>query len=125
MENHDKHLLQKHKILQEFDIISQTTLKDFMDTYESVANTSDDIRELSKISSLLNNNEIDIRGYESTRKHSVTENPELNKTAYAIIEFMMKKTTDQSDWSYILMYIINKLNLEISDEDEHEPGEGE
>ena len=104
-------------ILPEFDIISQTSLKDFMDTYESVANTSDDIQELGKISKLLSKNENEIpytTDYENVNK----DNPQTNKTAYAIIEFLMKKTTDPDDWSYILMYIIDKLNLELGDPDD-------
>lgn len=118
MDEKEKHLLQVCGILPEFDIISQTSLKDFMDTYESVANTSDDIRELGKISKLLSKNENEIPGYGSDYENVNKDNPELNKTAYAIIEFLMKKTTDPTDWSYILMYIIDKLNLELGDPDD-------
>lgn len=118
-EDNKKHLLQTHGILPEFDIVSQTSLKDFMSTYQSVANTSDDIKELAKISNLLSVSEKDIPGYLSStgNKHD-SDNPELNKVAYAIIEFMMKKTTDPSDWAYLLTYIIEKLNLEIGDDSE-------
>lgn len=118
MKDNEKHLLQIHGILPEFDIISQTTLKDFMDTYESVANTSDNVNELSKISNLLTKNETEIPGYGHNLKSEHQDNPELNKVAYAIIEFMMKKTSDPVDWSYLLMYIMSKLNLELDDSDE-------
>jgi hypothetical protein len=118
MKDNEKHLLQIHGILPEFDIISQTTLKDFMDTYESVANTSDNVNELSKISNLLTKNETEIPGYGDNLKSEHQDNPELNKVAYAIIEFMMKKTSDPTDWSYLLMYIMSKLNLELDDSDE-------
>jgi hypothetical protein len=118
MSEEQRHLLQKHKILPEFDIVSQTSLKDFMNTYQNVANTSDDIKELGKISKLLSADNHEIPGYENDVKLNNNDNPELNKTAYAIIEFMMKKTTDQNDWAYILMYIIGKLNLELSDPDD-------
>jgi hypothetical protein len=115
MSDDNKHLLQKYKILPEFDIISQTSLSDFMSTYDKVVNTSDDIKELATISKLLSSNETDIPGYPN--QVDVKNDPELNKVAYAIIEFMMQKTTDPSDWAYLLTYIINKLNLEIGDED--------
>ena len=52
MNEKEKHLLQICGILPEFDIISQTSLKEFMETYETVANTSDDIKQLGKISKL-------------------------------------------------------------------------
>jgi len=53
MSDDNVHLLQKYGILPEFDVVSQTSLKDFMDTYQTVANSSDDIKELAKISKLL------------------------------------------------------------------------
>ena len=127
MSDDNVHLLQKYKILPEFDVISQTSLKDFMETYQSVANSSDDIKELAKISKLLSDDNKDIPGYEKSdsTSNTVAGDPELNKLAYAIIEFMMKKTTNPDDWAYLLTYIINKLNLEVgdstSDEDYDDP----
>lgn len=116
MSSNKNHLLQKHGILLEFDIISHTTLNDFMDVYKSVAESSDDVKELAKISKLLSSGEQEIPGYKDFNSgKSSSDNPELNKLAYAIIEFMMKKTTDPSDWAYLLNYIINKLNLEMED----------
>jgi hypothetical protein len=117
MSDDNVHLLQKYGILPEFDVVSQTSLKDFMDTYQTVANSSDDIKELAKISKLLSSDGVDIPGYETNNTISAeqTDDPELNKLAYAIIEFMMKKTTDPDDWAYLLTYIINKLNLELGD----------
>ena len=50
----DKHILQQEKVLVEFDIVSSTTLEEFMDTYKQIAETSDDISQLKKVSSLLN-----------------------------------------------------------------------
>jgi hypothetical protein len=116
MDSDKKHLLQKYGILQEFDIISHTTLDEFMNVYKTVVETSDDVRELARISKLLSVDTTNIPGYEDDVSLKKTDNPELNKVAYAIIEFMMKKTTDPSDWAYLLTYIINKLNLEIEDD---------
>ena len=99
-----------------FDIVSHTTLDEFMNVYKTVAEASDDVKELARISKLLSSNTTDIPGYESGSPLKKTDNPELNKVAFAIMEFMMKKTTDPSDWAYLLTYIINKLNLEIEDE---------
>ncbi len=115
MSDDNKHLLQKYKILPEFDIISQTSLSDFMSTYDKVVNTSDDIKDLATISKLLTSNESDIPGYDDSTR--TADDPELNKVAYAIIEFMMQKSTDPADWAYLLTYVINKLNLEIGDDD--------
>jgi hypothetical protein len=118
MSDDNKHLLQKYKILPEFDIISQTSLSDFMSTYDKVVNTSDDIKDLATISKLLTSNETEIPGYADQPQSK--DDPELNKVAYAIIEFMMQKTTDPGDWAYLLTYVINKLNLEIGDGDSDE-----
>ena len=118
MSDIEQHLLQIHGILPEFDIVSQTSLEDFMKTYKSVANTGDDAKELIKISNLLNANEVEIPGYKTNNKSLVQydENAELNKVAYAIIEFIMKKTTDSKDWAYLINYIVDKLNLEFNDD---------
>jgi hypothetical protein len=82
-----------------------------------VVNTSDDIKELANVSKILNATETDIPGYIDSQTVNATDNPELNKLAYAIIEFMMQKATDPKDWAYLLTYIIHKLNLEIGESD--------
>ena len=114
-----QHLLQKYGVLVEFDIINVTSLESFMKTYEKIANTSDDISELKEVSKLLSKKEKDIPGFiiQGSSK-SKDDNPELNKIGYALIEFIMKKTQDPSDWAYILTYVINKLGLEFNDADE-------
>lgn len=114
-----QHLLQKYGVLVEFDIINVTSLESFMKTYEKIANTSDDISELKEVSKLLSKKEKDIPGFiiQGSSK-SQEDNPELNKIGYALIEFIMKKTQDPSDWAYILTYVINKLGLEFNDVDE-------
>ena len=116
-----QHLLQKYGVLMEFDIINVTSLESFMKTYEKIANTSDDISELKEVSKLLSKKEKDIPGFiiQGSSK-SQEDNPELNKIGYALIEFIMKKTQDPSDWAYILTYVINKLGLEFNDADEDE-----
>ena len=114
-----QHLLQKYGVLVEFDIINVTSLESFMKTYEKIANSSDDISELKEVSKLLSKKEKDIPGFIiSSKSKSADDNPELNKIGYALIEFIMKKTQDPSDWAYILTYVINKLGLEFNEEDE-------
>ena len=113
-----EHLLQKHGILSEFDIISVTSLESFMNTYDKIANSSDDISELAKVSKLLTKNKDEIPGFVIKNSKSAGEdNPELNKIAYALIEFIMKKTQDPTDWAYILTFVINKLGLDFEDEE--------
>ena len=113
-----QHLLQKHGILSEFDIISVTSLESFMNTYDKIANSSDDISELANVSKLLTKNKSEIPGFIiKNSKTNTDDNPELNKIAYALIEFIMKKTQDPSDWAYILTFVINKLGLDFGDED--------
>ena len=51
------HILQQLGVLIEFDIISSTSLEEFMETYKEIAESSDDISELNKVSSLLNKKE--------------------------------------------------------------------
>ena len=58
--NKKEHLLQSHGILTEFDIISVTSLESFMDTYDKIANSSDDISELANVSKLLTKNKDEI-----------------------------------------------------------------
>lgn len=115
-----EHLLQKHGVLVEFDIVNITTLEEFMDTYEKVANSSDDIGELIEVSDMLAKRS-DIPGFiVSGDLKSRKSNPELDKIGYAIIEFIMKKTANPSDWAYILTYVIDKLGLEFGDEDSND-----
>tara|TARA_X000000950_G_C13821160_1_gene621964 strand:- start:512 stop:886 length:375 start_codon:yes stop_codon:yes gene_type:complete len=113
-----EHLLQKYKVLVEFDIINVTSLESFMKTYEKIANSSDDIKELKEVSKLLTRKQEDIPGFIIKNKEGDKDNPELNKIGYALIEFIMKKTQDPSDWAYILTYVINKLGLEFDDKDD-------
>lgn len=116
-----EHLLQKYKVLIEFDIVNITTLEEFMETYEKVANSSDDIKDLIEVSDMLSKR-TDIPGWITDNNYDNLKksNPELDKLGYAIIEFMMKKTTSSSDWAYVLTYVINKLGLEFGDEDTEE-----
>ena len=116
-----EHLLQKYKVLIEFDIVNITTLEEFMETYEKVANSSDDIKDLIEVSDMLSKR-TDIPGWITDNNYDNLKKskPELDKLGYAIIEFMMKKTTSSSDWAYVLTYVINKLGLEFGDEDAEE-----
>jgi len=119
--NKKEHLLQSHGILTEFDIISVTSLESFMETYDKIANSSDDISELANVSKLLTKNKDEIPGFiVKNSKTNSGDNPELNKIAYALIEFIMKKTQDPTEWAYILTYVINKLGLDFEDEDASE-----
>ena len=36
------------------------------------------------------------------------------------IEFILKKTQDPEDWTYIINYMVEKLGLEFEDDDEAE-----
>ena len=111
-----EHLLQKHGVLVEFDIISITSLETFMETYDKIANSPDDISELESVSKLLTKSHKDIPGFIIKNSGEKDEsNPELNKIAYALIEFIMKKTQDPSEWAYILTYVINKMGLEFDE----------
>jgi len=119
-EKDDKeHLLQRHGVLPEFEIISVTSLEDFMSTYNKVANSPDDIGKMVEVSDLLSKNTGDIPGFviKGDRPNRPT-NPELDKVSYALIEFIMKKTTDPQDWAYILTNVINKMGLEFDDDEE-------
>jgi|TARA_Y100000287_G_C14179003_1_gene333899 hypothetical protein len=115
-----QHLLQKYGVLIEFDIINVTSLEDFIKTYDEIANSSDDISELKKVSKLLTKSEKEIPGFiiKNKESDSKSDNPELNKIGYALIEFIMKKTQDPSDWAYIITYVIDKLGLEFSDSED-------
>ena len=109
-----EHLLQKYGILTEFDVINSTSLEDFMDTYEKIVNTSDDISELGKVSELLDK-QTEIPGFVG-KIGEQESNPDLDKFAYVMIEFLMKKTMEPSDWAYIVTMIIDKLGLEFDDD---------
>ena len=114
-----EHLLQRYGVLPEFEIISVTSLEDFMDIYSKVANASDDITKISEVSELLKKKTNDIPGFvfkgESVNNKT---NPELDKVVYALIEFIMKKTTEPNDWAYILNSVINKMGLEFNEDDD-------
>ena len=115
-----QHLLQKYGVLIEFDIINVTSLEDFIKTYDEIANSSDDISELKKVSKLLTKSEKEIPGFiiKNKEKDNKSDNPDLNNIGYALIEFIMKKTQDPSDWAYIITYVIDKLGLEFSDSED-------
>ena len=115
-------MLQKHKVLTEFDIVSVTSLEEFMDTYDKIANTSDDIGDLYEVSKLLNKNTTDIPGFIIKGENKENSN-ELNNIVYALIEFIMKKTDKDEDWAYILTNVINKMGLELNDQDESDDNE--
>ena len=46
--NLNRHILQQMGVLVEFDIISSTSLEDFMETYREIADSSDDISQLTR-----------------------------------------------------------------------------
>ena len=118
-ENKKEHILQQMGVLIEFDIVSSTTLEDFMEKYKEVAETSDNISDLSKVSKLLSRDTVEIPGFiKPTPGSKQKSDPELDKIAYAMIEFIMKKTTDPNDWTYILNFIINKMGLEFGEEED-------
>jgi len=119
------HLLQKYGILMEFDIVNVTSLESFMETYEKIANSSDDISELKNVSKLLKKKEKDIPGFIIKNQEGGEDNPELNRIGYALIEFIMKKTQDPADWAYILNYVIKKLGLELGDAPDEEEDDKE
>jgi hypothetical protein len=117
----NQHLLQKYGVLVEFDIINVTSLEDFIKTYDEIANSSDDISELKKVSKLLTKHETELPGFIiKNNKTAKSDNPELNKIGYALMEFVMKKTQEPSDWAYIITYVINKLGLEFADDEDSE-----
>ena len=92
-----------------------------METYDKIANSPDDISELESVSKLLTKSHKDIPGFIIKNSGASGEsNPELNKIAYALIEFIMKKTQDPSEWAYILTYVINKMGLEFDETDDDE-----
>jgi len=119
------HLLQKYGILMEFDIVNVTSLESFMETYEKIANSSDDISELKNVSKLLKKKEKDIPGFIIKNQEGGEDNPELNRIGYALIEFIMKKTQDPADWAYFLNYVIKKLGLELGDAPDEEEDDKE
>ena len=116
------HILQQLGVLIEFDIISSTSLEEFMETYKEIAESSDDISELNKVSSLLNKKEYNKNGiYKSNNwAPSGKKDPSLDKLAVALIEFIIKKTQDPEDWTYIINYMVEKLGLEFEDDDDAE-----
>jgi hypothetical protein len=114
------HILQQMGVLIEFDIISSTSLEEFMETYRAIAESSDDISELNKVSSLLNKKEYSkIPGFTAPTPGPLGKrDPSLDKLAVALIEFIVKKTQDPDDWTYIINYMVEKLGLEFEDDDE-------
>ena len=64
-ENKKEHILQQMGVLIEFDIVSSTTLEDFMEKYKEVAETSDNISDLSKVSKLLSRDTVEIRFHQT------------------------------------------------------------
>jgi hypothetical protein len=98
-----------------------TSLEEFMETYDKIANTSDDISDLYEVSKLLSKNTGDIPGF-IIRNSPMQKGkrPELDQIVYALIEFVMKKTSEPSDWAYILTSVINKMGLELKDDENSE-----
>ena len=120
----NEHILQQLGVLVEFDIVSSTSLEDFMDKYKEVAETSDNISDLSKVSKLLSRDGVEVPGFVKPTPGSTRSDPSLDKVAYAMIEFIMKKTTDPNDWTYILNFMITKMGLEFGEEgDEDDPSD--
>ncbi len=113
------HILQQLGVLIEFDIISSTSLEEFMETYKEIAESSDDISQLNKVSSLLNKKEYNkIPGFTNpTPGPTGKKDPSLDKLAVALIEFIIKKTQDPEDWTYIINYMVEKLGLEFEDDE--------
>ena len=113
------HILQQLGVLIEFDIISSTSLEEFMETYREIAESSDDISQLNKVSSLLNKKEYNkIPGFTNpTPGPTGKKDPSLDKLAVALIEFIIKKTQDPEDWTYIINYMVEKLGLEFEDDE--------
>tara|TARA_B100001093_G_scaffold458134_1_gene470352 strand:- start:564 stop:944 length:381 start_codon:yes stop_codon:yes gene_type:complete len=114
------HILQQMGVLIEFDIISSTSLEEFMETYREIADSSDDISDLKKVSSLLKKkDQSNIPGFMNpTPGPKATSDPSLDKLAVALIEFILKKTQEPEDWGYIINYMITKLGLEFDDEND-------
>lgn len=114
------HILQQMGVLIEFDIISSTSLEEFMETYREIADSSDDISDLKKVSSLLKKkDQSNIPGFMNpTPGPKSTNDPSLDKLAVALIEFILKKTQEPEDWGYIINYMITKLGLEFDDEND-------
>ena len=112
-------------VLIEFDIISSTSLEEFMETYREIADSSDDISDLNKVSSLLSKkDQSKIPGFVNPTPGPHGEgDPTLDKLAVALMEFIIKKTQDPEDWGYIINYMITKLGLEFEDEDDDPDGE--
>lgn len=116
----DTHLLQKLGVLVEFDIISSTSLEDFMETYREIAESSDDISELNKVSSLLSKKDnVNIPGFTKPTPGPLKD-PGLDKLGAALLEFILKKTQDPNDWSYLINFMVDKLGLEFEDDDEED-----
>tara|TARA_B100000282_G_C31667093_1_gene460381 strand:- start:323 stop:706 length:384 start_codon:yes stop_codon:yes gene_type:complete len=113
------HILQQMGVLIEFDIISSTSLEEFMETYREIADSSDDISDLKKVSSLLmKKDHSNIPGFMNpTPGPKATSDPSLDKLAVALIEFILKKTQEPEDWGYIINYMITKLGLEFDDDE--------
>ncbi len=116
------HILQKMGVLIEFDIISSTSLEEFMETYREIADSSDDISDLNKVSSLLTKkDQSSIPGFVNpTPGPKSSGDPSLDKLSVALIEFILKKTQDPEDWGYIINYMVTKLGLEFEDGEDDE-----
>jgi hypothetical protein len=117
-QNLDRHILQQMGVLVEFDIISSTSLEDFMETYREIADSPDDISQLTRVSSLLEKKDnVKIPGFTSPTPDPATANPSLDRLSVALIEFILKKTQNPDEWTYIINYMVNKLGLEFEDDD--------
>ena len=85
-----------------------------------LADVDNDISELNKVSSLLNKKDnTKIPGFTNpTPGPSGKKDPSLDKLSVALIEFILKKTQDPEDWTYIINYMVEKLGLEFEDDDD-------
>ena len=48
------------------------------------------------------------------------KDPGLDKLGAALLEFILKKTQDPNDWSYLINFMVEKLGLEFEDDDEED-----
>ena len=114
-----QHLLTKYGILVSFDVVSITDLNTFMDLYNKVANTDDNISEMSVINKLLTNKVDDIPGLIPSETDAGTLEPvskEIDHISTQIINYMKKKTKDPDAWREILEVVIERLEIDVDDE---------
>ena len=102
---------------------NDTSLGFAIDWIKTIAKNYDhvDVVTLKKVSNLLGKKDnIKIPGFTQTTPgpKELKSNPALDKLSAALLEFILKKTQNPDDWSYIINYMVEKLGLEFEDEDE-------